>query len=119
LDLLPRAELVSLAAPCAQPIEASQFFLHSPAAPTRCAGAPLPGVYELGESLRWHSSGCHLRDLPATSSPAAASPKQAPSWRRPSPSCGSSAAGRFFSPISRSTSPGRPTPQTPSTRICS
>jgi hypothetical protein len=66
LDLLPRAELVSLAAPCAQPIEASQFFLHSPAAPTRCAGAPLPGVYELGESLRWHSSGCHLRDLPSS-----------------------------------------------------
>jgi hypothetical protein len=66
LGLLPRAELERLAAPSAEPIEASQFFLHSPAAPTRCAGAPRPGVYELGDSLRWQSPGCHLQELPSS-----------------------------------------------------
>ena len=67
LGLLPRAELECLAASAAEPIEASQFFLHSPATPTRCTGAPRPGVYELGETLHWQGPGCHLQDLPSSS----------------------------------------------------
>lgn len=63
LGLFSRTELCRFGETCAEPVNASQFFLLAPNRSVLCGRQVRPGIHSLAPEFHWQRDGYHLADL--------------------------------------------------------